>query len=211
MRSVLIFFALTYTVTWTIFIAAILWTNHSSGEVPGEILQILILPGVFAPALVAIAMTARTGGAKGLHALLDPLFQWRVGARWFAFAAGYLAGVKLTVALLYRVSTGAWPRFGDTAWYVMAAAIVISTPVQAGEEIGWRGFALPQLAQRLGFARASIVVGVVWATWHLPLFFLRGADTYHQSFFVYLLQVTALSVAIAWLYAHAAGACCSPW
>jgi membrane protease YdiL (CAAX protease family) len=87
----------------------------------------------------------------------------------------------------------------------MAAAIVVSTWVQAGEEIGWRGYALPRLAARFGLGRASIVLGVVWACWHLPLFFLRGADTYGQSFVVYLLQVIALSVAMAWLYGRTHG------
>ena len=48
--------------------------------------------------------------------------------------------------------------------------------------------------------RASIVLGLIWALWHVPLFYLPEADTYGQSFPVYLLQVTALSVAIAWLY-----------
>jgi uncharacterized protein len=49
------------------------------------------------------------------------------------------------------------------------------------------------------------VLGVLWATWHLPLFFFPGADTENQSFPVYLLEVTALSVAIAWLYAKTRG------
>ena len=71
---------------------------------------------------------------------------------------------------------------------------------QAGEEIGWRGYALPRLAARFGLARGSVLLGVIWATWHLPLFFIPGTDTPGQSFTVYLLGVTPLSVAIAWLY-----------
>jgi membrane protease YdiL (CAAX protease family) len=76
---------------------------------------------------------------------------------------------------------------------------------QAGEEIGWRGYALPRLAARFGLGGASIVLGVFWACWHLPLFYLRGAETFGQSFPVYLLQVTALSVAIAWLFWNTQG------
>src|SRR5205823_385927 len=53
-----------------------------------------------------------------------------------------------------------------------------------------------------GLARASILLGVIWACWHLPQFFIPEADTFGQSFFVYVLQVTALSVAMAWLYAR---------
>jgi membrane protease YdiL (CAAX protease family) len=88
---------------------------------------------------------------------------------------------------------------------VIVLAILVSTPVQAGEEIGWRGYALPRLAARFGLGRASLLLGLIWACWHLPQFFIPEADTYGQSFFVFVLQVTALSVAMAWLYAHTNG------
>jgi membrane protease YdiL (CAAX protease family) len=50
-----------------------------------------------------------------------------------------------------------------------------------------------------------VLLGVLWACWHLPLFFMAGTDTAGQSFPLYLLQVTALSAAMAWLYAHTRG------
>ncbi len=77
--------------------------------------------------------------------------------------------------------------------------------MQAGEEVGWRGYALPRLAARFGLARASVLLGIIWAAWHLPLFYISGTDTTGQSFPLYLLGVTALSVAIAWLYARTNG------
>jgi hypothetical protein len=204
--SLLGFFALTYIVTWTCFIAAVaLSGSPPSGAPLRPGLRALILLGTFAPSLVALGLTARSEGGAGLRALLRRLFEWRVSARWYVFAVGYMASIKLAAALVYRLVTGIWPRFGHEAWYVMAAAIVFLTWVQAGEEIGWRGYALPRLAARFGLARASIVLGVIWACWHLPLFFLAGADKYGQSFPVYALQVTALSVAIAWLYWHTQG------
>ena len=115
------------------------------------------------------------------------------------FAIAYMAAIKLTVAVIHRVVTGAWPAFGSEPVYIMALAVVVSTPVQAGEEIGWRGYALPRLAKGVGLPTASILVGFIWATWHLPLFFIAGIDKTGQSFPVYLLDVTALSVTMAWL------------
>ncbi len=160
----------------------------------------LFLLGTFAPGLVALALTALAGGRAGVQALLRRILHWQVGARWYVFAAGYMAAIKLTVALVHRLATGAWPRFGSTPWYIMLLATAISMWVQAGEEIGWRGYALPRLAARLGLGWSSILLGVIWACWHLPLFLIEGTDTSGQSFPIYLLQVTALSVAMAWLY-----------
>jgi hypothetical protein len=87
----------------------------------------------------------------------------------------------------------------------MVAAIMISTWVQAGEELGWRGFALPRLSARFGLGAASVIVGILWASWHLPFFFIPAGDIYGQSFPLYLLQVTAVSVAMAWLYWRTGG------
>jgi membrane protease YdiL (CAAX protease family) len=166
---------------------------------------LLLYIGIFAPSFVALGLTARADGRAGALALLRRSLQWRVSARWYVFAAGYMAAIKLAVALVHRGATGAWPRFGNEAWYVIVVAIVISTPAQAGEEIGWRGYALPRLAARFGLAGGGILLGIIWACWHLPLFFFPGADTYGQSFPVWALGVTALSVAITWLYGHTNG------
>ncbi len=202
--SLVKFFLLTFAVTWTLWIAAGALSRGLAIAGPSRpgVLAVMVLPGVFAPAFVALWLTARAGGRAGVVGLLRALFQWRVGLRWYVFAAGFMAAIKLTAALVHRVVIGSWPRFGPEAWYLMLAATIFSTMVggQAGEEIGWRGYALPRLAESFGLAGGSVFLGVIWATWHLPLFFIPGADLTGQSFPIYVLDVTALSVAIAWLY-----------
>ena len=194
------FFVLTYAVTWACFISV-------AAAIPARtpLGVVLVLLGTFAPSLVALWLTAQVEGDSGLRALLGGVFRWRVAAGWYLFALAYIPAIKLTVALVHRLATGAWPRFGDEPWYGILAAIAFSTPFQAGEEIGWRGYALPRLAARFGLVRASLLLGLIWACWHLPQFFIPEADTYGQSFFVYALQVTGLSVAMAWLYARTNG------
>ena len=203
-RSILKFFSFTYIVSWILWIAAAailrVAAPHPSGFL--AISGFLYLLGVFAPSLVALALTARGDGRAETLALLRRTVKWSVGVRWYVFAVVYMAAVKLGVALVYRIVTGAWPTFGQEPVYLTAIAIVFSTPVQAGEEIGWRGYALPRLSARLGLSSASIALGVIWACWHLPFFFISGTDKSGQSFPVYLLSVTALSVAMAWLYWH---------
>jgi membrane protease YdiL (CAAX protease family) len=185
-RSLLTFFGLTYLVSWSCFLGG------TSGP--------LFFIGVFAPSLVAVALTAHRDGRTGVSALVQGISKLPAGAGWYVFALGYMAAIKLMTAVVHRVLIGVWPPFGTTPVYIMAGAIVISTLVQAGEELGWRAYALPRLANRLGLASASVVLGAIWAVWHLPLFLIPGTETFAQPFPVYLAGVTALSVAMAWLY-----------
>jgi len=207
--SLLTFFVLTYLVTWTSWLAA--WgLSGGSGATgyPRPGLPVLLFYiGVFGPFLVATWLTHRQEGGVGVRALLARLVQWDVGLRWYAFALTFTIAIKLSVALIIRLTTGAWPTFGSEPLYIMVAATIGSVLVfgQAGEEVGWRGYALPRLANRFGLAGASVVLGIIWAFWHLPLFFITGTDTSGQSFPLYLLQVVAISVAIAWLYANTNG------
>lgn len=196
------FFALTYIVSWFLWIAAAailpwnLWQRSGLVAISGP----LYVLGVFAPGLVAVALTARADGRAATLALLRRTVRWSVGARWYVFAAGYFVAIELAVALAHRIATGAWPPFTQTPWFVMLVAIVFSTPVKAGEEIGWRGYALPRLSTRVGLPVASTIVGILWACWHLPFFFMTGTDKLGQSFPAYVLGVTAISIAMAWLY-----------
>lgn len=200
-EGVLKFFLITFAITWSS------WGLVLAVPVPAQnpFRGVLVLAGVFSPGLTALLLTALSRGVAGIKALLRPVVQWQVAARWYVFAITYIVFIKLAVAVICRLMTGAWPRFGATPLYIIPFAILLSTPFQSGEEIGWRGYALPLLAARFGLASASVMLGVVWALWHLPLFFFTDADTYHQPFFIYLVQVTAISVAIAWLWRRTGG------
>ena len=190
---------LTFAVTWTAW-AVSATLSAPSGDGVFVVRGPLFLAGVFAPGLVALTLTAQAEGGSAASRLLARIGKWQVGARWYVFAVSYMAAVKLTAAAIQRVITGAWPPFSDTPWVLMLAAIPLSMWVQAGEEIGWRGYALPRLATRFGLGAGSILLGAIWALWHLPLFFMAGTDTVGQSFPIYLLLVVPVSVAISWLY-----------
>lgn len=195
----LAFFVASFILTWSAWYA---WANLTS-----LLRWPIFYLGVFAPGIVAMVLTWHEGRIPALRALLVRLIQWRVAVHWYLLAIGFFAAIKLMAALLHGVIFGIFPESGDDPWPLLFAAAAFSTLIggQAGEELGWRGYALPRLASYLGLAGASLVLGLVWALWHLPLFFLPGTDTTGQSFPVYTLQVIALSVAIAWLYVRTRG------
>ena len=166
---------------------------------------VLILVAAFAPGMAALLLTALQEGQGGVRALAGRILIVNVPARYYVFALLYMAAIKTTAAVLHRGLLGAWPRFGSEPLLLIPLAIAFSTPFQAGEEIGWRGYALPRLAARFGLRRASLLLGVIWAFWHVPQFYVAGGDSYHQSFVVWAPGVVAMSVAAAWLYARTGG------
>lgn len=192
-----VFLLLTFAVTWA------LWLLVASASRTSIVLAVggpVFLLGVFAPGLVALALTWHAEGRTGVIALLSRIGRWQVSWRLYAFAIAYLAVTKLSAALIQRIVVGEWPMFGDTSLALIAGGILVSTWVQAGEELGWRGYALPRLSALMGLGGASLILGVIWALWHLPLFIMEGTGSTGQSFPLYVSHVTALSVAMAWLY-----------
>lgn len=196
--SVIAYFLLTFFLTWVLWAIA---AKH--GQPP--ISQGVFLLGVFIPGILALALTFRAQGEPGVRRILSRAVNIHVDWRWYLFAIGYVPAVKMFAAAMHRVLTGEWPTFGHESIVLMLAALVVSTWVQAGEEIGWRGYALPRMSRRLRVGPASVILGIIWASWHLPLFFYPGSDLRGQSIGLYLAQVTAISVAMAWLYWRTSG------
>ena len=83
MGRLLKFFAITYAVTWILFISV------AALPIPAAYRGPMVLLGAFAPSLVAVSLTAGDEGGPGVQALLRRVVQWRVPARWYLFAAGY--------------------------------------------------------------------------------------------------------------------------
>jgi membrane protease YdiL (CAAX protease family) len=195
----LAYFLVTFLVAWSVWLfASGLAAPGNSGFFGGR--GPVFLLGVFAPALVALAFTAQAEGRDGVLRLLARIGRWQVSVRWYVCALVYFAILKLAAALVYRIVTGDWPPFGNTPVALMILAITVSMWAQAGEELGWRGYALPRLAAYIGLGGASLVVGIVWAVWHIPLFILPDSGSNGQSFLAYALQVIPMSVAFAFLY-----------
>jgi membrane protease YdiL (CAAX protease family) len=204
------FFALTFALSWPAWwLAARLGFGTQSSSIIGAL---AFYAGVFSPGIISLVLTRSLHGPEALRALLARLIQVNVAGRWFAFALFFTVAIKLASAVAHRLLLGEWPAFATPPLaltvLLMFGATLLSTMIgsQAGEELGWRGFALPRMAASMGLARSGVILGLVWALWHLPIFYLFPlGDTYHQSFPLYTLQVTAISVAMTWLYAHTRG------
>ena len=187
-HPVLAYFVLAYVLTWWMF----------------PLLQfspLLGLLGLFGPALAAIIMAAVLGGRSGVTALLERVVRWRVGGRWYVLAVGLPALLALTAAAL-AVLLGVSTSVQIGALSVLDFVIFI---VVVGEELGWRGFALPCLLQQRSALSASLILGVLWSAWHLPTFLVQGTPQYGKSVIAFVLMTTAYSVLLCWIFLHTEG------
>jgi membrane protease YdiL (CAAX protease family) len=167
----------------------------------GPFTSIALLIGSNVPSAVAIVLTAVGFGKGATRKLLGRLLIWRVGWRWYFLLLAPTALVVGTITLV------AVTRGGPTAALavpILSALITVAFMTfpgsAAGEEIGWRGYALPRLQSTRTALTASLVLGPLVGLWHLPLW-LRGEPDHQLSVYpAFLIQAIALSVIYTWLY-----------
>lgn len=108
------FVVLTFAFTWSAWLVSTALVTPGNPWLFGLGGPVFLL-GVFAPAFVALGLTAYSEGSDGVALLLRRIGKWEVGAGWYLFAIGYMAATKLLAALIHRFIMGAWPTFGDTS------------------------------------------------------------------------------------------------
>jgi membrane protease YdiL (CAAX protease family) len=157
----------------------------------------------FGPSLAAVIVAALTTGRAGLRELLNRITRWRVGLGWYAMALLSPIPVFLTVVYLNMLFGAPAPSFADLgAWSsfaVLLLGFLLSPFGGAWEELGWRGYALPRLQVGRSALSASLILGVLWAVWHLPMF-ITGRIHWPDA-----LLIIALSIVFSWLFNHTKG------
>jgi uncharacterized protein len=186
------FVGVTFGWTWG------LWA--SLALVPAGWATTALLASAFGPSLAGIAIVAVFDGGVGLRGWWVRCLRWRLGWRWYALAClAPLAAMALAL-VLWAALGGSVPPSPASGHLWLAILVVVQITVLGGpmgEEFGWRGYALPALARRLGWRWASLIVGVVWAIWHLPLFWMPGMAQASLPVAPFLAGTIALSVIFA--------------
>lgn len=160
----------------------------------------------FTPTFAALFVAAGIGGWAQIRQLLSGWGRWKVGWWWY-LAAFSMTGFPLLIAIIYILlgNQPAGMAAGDLGFWVGAVIYnMISGPL--GEETGWRGFALPRLQARYNALASSLILGVLWAFWHVPLYLEPGgAQQSGFPFFIFIPMTIALSVFFAWIYNNTGG------
>jgi membrane protease YdiL (CAAX protease family) len=175
--------------------------------VPLEFMSPQWLISIFSPTIAAYLVAAGMGGWPEVKKLLAGYTRWRIGWQWY-LAAMSMALIPLGVALVY-IALGHPPR-GLREGLTWGGYVVIlmqgwlTGPL--AEESGWRGFALPRMQGRMSALNASLVLGVLWALWHVPQYLTGGVERGGMMPFPIFLPVTiVLTVLFTWVFNNTRG------
>lgn len=185
------FFVVTYLATALLWLP-ILRSGQALTALTGR-LELLAILATIVPSLVAVIISSIEGGGRGLRELLGQVGRWRFGLGWYALALLLMPLVWLIALMIGQLFRGPTP--------VVRLDFLI--PIAAiGEEFGWRGYALPRLQERLGSLPASLVIGVVWAAWHLPYYAYPDIHPLPLGidFTLFALALISESVLATWIY-----------
>jgi membrane protease YdiL (CAAX protease family) len=211
-HQVLVFVLLTFAMSWVIWWSMAL-TSSSIGTTVGAVLNVIALSG---PSVMALLLSGALGGGE-LRRLLDGLSLSRASAGWV------LVALLLPLAMIAVAIATSIVAFGATAPVItigVGAALatefvrILLFGGPLGEELGWRGFVLPRLQGPRTAFRASLLLGLIWGVWHVPLYFVPGTGQFDTvsggmspafAIGAFVAWTMGLSIVFTWLFNETRG------
>jgi uncharacterized protein len=191
-RAVIAFLVLTFSWTWG------LWGIMSVGAAwPMTILIPLQLLSGIGPGFAAVVTICGFDGLAALRPWLRRCLRWRWAFGWYGLAFFGPPLIMLATLALNALTGGitpASPAAGHIGLAMLQFVLVLFVGGPVGEEFGWRGYLLPALAPWFGWRIASVIIGAIWALWHVPLFYMAGTAQSHMPMALFTASSVALSV-----------------
>jgi membrane protease YdiL (CAAX protease family) len=206
--DLLLFFLISFGITWSIGALYILIPDRMYQLFGEDVTWSLpFFVAVFSPTISAVIVTLWRGGRDSLKELFRRLIEYRVPFYWILVAVFIYPAIWLVWDVIERSVGLAAPDWSLEAYAVSLPALIFSgylflDPGPLGEELGWRGFALPRLLQSFNATAAALILGVIWTIWHLPAFFVAGTSQASLNLFWFILSGTMFSVLITWLFVN---------
>ena len=202
-KTLIPFLSLSFGLTWGIAAILILFYDQVVA-IFGEIsfTNPLFILAVYSPGFAGVFLVWRHYGLKGLGNFFRRLTLWRAPVLWWLFI---VLGIPLLVYAGAAVKGTISDPFPFSPWYQVLPALMIALFLGPIEELGWRGLALPLLQRRFTPFWAGLILGIIWAVWHIPAFLIGGTPQSAWSFVPYFAGVIAASVILTALFNDSRG------
>lgn len=202
-RTLLAFFALAFGISWGLLALFLLFTARAEALFgPVGYTNPMFVLAVYAPAIAAVALVLRHHGWRGLGRFARRLLLWRMPWPWWVLLVVGIPAVAYAGAAL-KGTLGA--PFAFSPWTAVLPALLTTLLIGPVEEFGWRGLALPLMQRRLAPFWAGWWLGVIWAVWHVPAFFLSGTPQSNWSLPGFFVGCVALSLILTPMFNAAGG------
>jgi membrane protease YdiL (CAAX protease family) len=206
------FFVLAYAMSWVLWVPLLFVIKFvlPADQDPGW-LMLLMLVGTYSPTVAAVMMTRILEGKPGVKKLWAKFLVWRVGFRWWLATILLVPIVTLAAMGIYALQGGTLGSFDPSQWYMVLLGPIFALPFFLGEELGWRGYALPRLQKKYSALWSSVIVGVLWTFWHTPAFWAsEGTSISGQPVTLfavgwYLIFTIGLSILHTFIYNNTKG------
>lgn len=209
-RNVWLFFVVTFVFSWLLWSPFVL-SGFGIIHLPESISSLMTLAvmlGAFGPMIAAMILIGQKEGRSGIKTFFRNAFSFRIKPIYYLTAV--LIPVLITAVAHYFVNIVGIDVLPDNLFpenltipvivLVIPYFILILIAGGGQEEFGWRGYAQQPLQERFGILGGSIILGLIWGIWHLPLWFMPGEGHAYYSFFAFLIYTVSTSIIIAWLY-----------
>jgi uncharacterized protein len=200
-HSVFAYFALTFTISW-LGAFAVASPHLLRHEPLPQLTGILMFPAMLlGPSIAGVFLTRIVDGKAGLRDLGARLIRGNVSVRWYA---PLLIPPALILTVLFCLKTFVSPVYTPNFFLI---GFLFGIPAGFLEEMGWMGFAFPKMRSQQNAVAPAILLGLLWATWHLPVINYLGTATPHGRywfpfFLAFTAAMTAMRVLICWNYSN---------
>ncbi|MFX1443891.1 MAG: CPBP family intramembrane glutamic endopeptidase [Promethearchaeota archaeon] len=210
-RNLIFFVLIAFGWTWLFYLPSILSPTGGGRTSTGNIeLHILILEiiGNFGPLVGAVSLTFINEGKEGVKQLWKRFWNFHIKKKWVIvifLLFPIISGIAFSTAIFTEglIVELIWL---SQPWLLILWFIMLFTFAGGlAEEFGWRGYALDRLQAKCNALYSSIALGVIWAFWHLPFWFVAGGTHQEGSFLGFLIVVIFLSILYTWIYNNTEG------
>jgi membrane protease YdiL (CAAX protease family) len=200
-HSLLMFFILAFIFPWLVWGTTI---AQSQGLLSFHIPQSLAF--WIGLNLATYITAALTGGWSAIKDLFRRILRWRVQPIWYLIAL-FLTGVLSLASIGIHLVLGGTHQVGVLLSFkdLLPSLLFQVFFFLLTEETAWRGFALPRLQARYNALNSSLILGVLWGLWHLPLVFVPDSFQSTVPYVGFLLSTIATTIIMTWLFNHSHG------
>jgi uncharacterized protein len=202
-RRLTLYMVSTFCITWIAWGTLALGAPADGSVFSDPLTTTLYLLGGFGPTIAALITVAMTPGEGSYSEYAVGLFRWRIAPVWYVWVLAIPPMMAFGVEHIAAWCSPKDIRLAALEPLARLPLLFVSMTVGGGlEELGWRGVAQPELQQRLPLLFATLLVGALWALWHLPLFFIHGVPQFGGDFPLFGVGVLANAFLLAWVYFH---------